>query len=166
MPSENKKVIQFHYRLSNESGEVLEDSNGGEPIAFLQGQGNIIAGLEKAMEGKVTGDSFNVTVAPTEAYGERQQNSLQRVPIKHILGDADKRLKKTLKPGMVVSVQTEHGARHVTIVKLGKFNADVDTNHPLAGQTLTFDVSIAGVRDATDDEIKHGHAHGVGGHHH
>jgi FKBP-type peptidyl-prolyl cis-trans isomerase SlyD len=159
-------VIQFHYRLTDENGALLEDSNGNDPIAFLQGKGNIIPGLEKAIQDKSEGDSFTVTIAPEDGYGQRTNNELQRIPIKHILGDADKKLKKTLKPGMVVSVETDHGPRHVTIVKLGKFNADVDTNHPLAGKTLTFDVTIVSVRAATSDEISHGHAHGVGGHHH
>jgi FKBP-type peptidyl-prolyl cis-trans isomerase SlyD len=163
---QDTNVIQFHYRLTDDKGEVIEDSNGGDPIAFLQGKGNIIPGLEKAISGKAEGDSFSVTIAPEDGYGQRTSSELQRVPIKHILGDADKKLKKTLKPGMVVSVETDQGPRHVTIVKLGKFNADVDTNHPLAGKTLTFDVTVVSVRAATQEEISHGHAHGVGGHHH
>jgi len=87
-------------------------------------------------------------------------DSIQRVPLKHL------RARGRLRPGMVAAVETEHGARQVTVVKVGKFNADVDTNHPLAGRTLSFDIEVLEVRAASEEEIAHGHAHGAGGHHH
>lgn len=168
MQIEKNTVVQFHYTLTNENNEPVEDSRDGssDPVAFLQGHGNIISGLEKAMEGKSAGDKFEVTIPPEDGYGKRVENSQQRLPIKHILGKDAKKLKNQLRPGMVVEVQTEHGPRHVTLLKVGKFSADVDTNHPFAGKTLTFAVDIIDVRAATEEEISHGHAHGVGGHHH
>ncbi len=158
-------VASFHYRLRNEAGEELESSyEDGEAVAYLHGHGNIIGGLEKALEGKAEGDVLSVTVEPKDGYGERIEDAVQRVPIKHLMGD--KKSLSRLKPGMVVAVNTEEGAKQVVVVKAGKFNVDVDTNHPLAGKTLTFDVEIQSVREASDDEINHGHAHGPGGHHH
>jgi FKBP-type peptidyl-prolyl cis-trans isomerase SlyD len=153
-------VVQFHYTLKDESGTLIETSDGRDPMAYLHGHSNIIPGLEAAMEGKNPGDSFSVTVTPDQAYGERKADALQRIPVKHLQGA------KKWKAGMFAHVQTEQGQRQVMIVKVGKFMADVDTNHPLAGRTLVFDIIIDAVRDATEDEVAHGHAHGVGGHHH
>lgn len=156
-------VVQFHYRLSHE-GKELESSQGGDPVAYLHGHGNIISGLEKQMEGKSAGDKFEADVAAADAYGLRQEGAVQRVPIKHLMGDKKQNAK--LKPGMVVNVNTEEGARQAVVLKAGKFNVDLDTNHPLAGKDLSFDIEIVDVREATEEEIAHGHAHGVGGHHH
>ena len=156
-------VVQFHYRLSH-NGEELESSHGGDPMAYLHGHANIISGLESEMEGKDTGDIFSAEVPAAKAYGTRHENAVQRVPIKHLMGD--KKQLARLKPGMTVGINTEQGARQATVVKAGKFNVDVDTNHPLAGKDLTFDVEIISIREATEEEIAHGHAHGVGGHHH
>jgi len=153
-------VASFHYRLRNEAGEELEQSYGSEPTDFLCGRGNIMPGLEKVMLGREAGDNFSVTLRPEEAYGRRREDSLQRVPIKHLLN------KGKIRPGQAVSVQTSRGVRDVVVVKVGKFNVDVDTNHPLAGQSLIFEIEILDVREATDEELAHGHAHGVGGHHH
>ncbi len=152
-------VVQFHYTLS-EGGETLETTKDGDPMAYLHGHNNIIPGLEAAMVGKAEGDSFSVTVEPTQGYGERKDGATQRIPLKHLQGA------KKWRPGMMAWVQTDQGQRQVTIIKVGKFNADCDLNHPLAGKTLTFDVEIVGVRPATEEEKSHGHAHGVGGHHH
>ncbi len=153
-------VVQFHYRLTEEGAEEIENSRGGDPMAYLHGHNNVIKGLERAMEDKAKGDTFSVTVAAVDGYGERQENAKQRIPVKHLMG-----VKKP-KVGQMVSVQTEKGQRQVTVEKVGRFNVDVDTNHPLAGKTLIFDVEIIDVREATGEEISHGHAHGVGGHHH
>ena len=158
------KIVTFHYRLQDAKGVEIESSHAGDPMAYLHGHGNIIPGLEKGMEGKSAEDVFSITVEAKDAYGERQEDAKQRIPLKHLNGD--KRSKANLKPGMVVSINTEEGAKQVVVIKAGKFNVDVDVNHPLAGQTLTFDVDIQGVRDATAEEVSHGHAHGVGGHHH
>lgn len=157
-------VVTFHYRLSNAEGQELESSYGGDPMAYLHGHQNIISGLENAMTEHSAGDVFTVTVAAAEAYGPRQEGATQRVPIKHLVGD--KKSLARLRPGDIATMNTEQGPRQVIVVKPGKFNIDVDTNHPLAGKDLTFDIEIQEVREATSEEIAHGHAHGVGGHHH
>lgn len=155
-----KTVAEFHYTLSNTKGEELESSRGGDPTAYLHGANNIIAGLETAMTGKTEGDVFSATVEPEQAYGQPDPNKLQRVPIKHLL------FKGKLRPGMVVQLNTSDGRVPVTVTKAGRHSADIDTNHPLAGETLTFDIEVVGVRAASAEEISHGHAHGPGGHHH
>lgn len=160
MKIEKDKVVTFHYRLSELDGEQIEDSKDNDPMAYMHGHGNIIAGLEEALEGHSQGDNLSVTLLPEQAYGARKEDAKQRIPIKHI---ADK---GRLRVGQVVSVNTDQGMRQVQIIKVGKFNVDVDTNHPLAGITLQFDIDIQEVRDATPEELDHGHAHGVGGHHH
>lgn len=162
------KVVSFHYRMykvdeQGNQGELLESSAEAEPVFYLHGHRNIIPGLESAMVGKASGDEFEVTLTPGQAYGERQEGSLQRVPIKH-LQLANK--KQRIPPGSVVTVQTEKGPRHVMVVKSGKFNVDVDTNHPLAGATLRYEIKVENVRDATAEEIGHRHVHGPGGHQH
>ncbi|MDB4837324.1 peptidylprolyl isomerase [Marinomonas sp.] len=152
-------VVQFHYTL-RQGEELLETSAGGDPVAYLHGHGNIIPGLEKAMEGKNSGDEFDADIACADAYGEREEDKTQQMPIKHLQGA------KRWKPGMVASVQTDKGMRQVTLVKVGLKHATVDLNHPLAGKDLIFNIQIVDVREATADEVSHGHAHGVGGHHH
>jgi FKBP-type peptidyl-prolyl cis-trans isomerase SlyD len=152
-------VVQFHYSLSDETG-VLENSRTQDPVLYLQGHGNLIEGLENAMAGHQAGDKFSVTLAPADAYGERTEDAIQSVQVKHLMGA------KKWKPGMVAVVNTEQGQRQVTVVKVGMFKAEVDTNHPLAGKTLSFDIDVIDVRAASAEEIEHGHAHGVGGHHH
>ncbi len=154
---EDKKVVSFHYELTNQEGEQLESSRDKEPMTYLHGANNIIPGLEKAMVGKSAGDKFQITVEPAEAYGERKEANIQRISAKHF-----KNLRK-LAPGQVVGLQTKQGPVQVTVVKIGRFNVDVDANHPLAGQALTFDVEVTGVRDASEDETAHGHVHGAGG---
>ena len=154
------KVVSFHYTLKNADGETLESSREREPMQYLHGANNIIPGLEAAMGGKSAGDQFEVTVEPEQAYGQWTEAAVQRVPLKHLQGD------RKLEPGQVLVLQTQNGPMQVKVVKVGKFNADLDANHPLAGQTLTFDVEVTDVRDATEEEIEHGHAHGPGGHDH
>jgi FKBP-type peptidyl-prolyl cis-trans isomerase SlyD len=153
-------VVYFHYTLSGEGDKQFESSHDSNPITFIQGHGNILPALESEFEGKKEGDQFQVTLSPEQAYGVRNEESKQRIPIKHLAN------KKNLRVGMAAKVNTEKGMRDVTIVKVGKFNVDVDTNHPLAGLTLTFDVSIESVRVAEAEELSHGHVHGVGGHQH
>jgi FKBP-type peptidyl-prolyl cis-trans isomerase SlyD len=161
MTIKENTVVSFHYTLTDADGQELDSSRErGEPMSYLHGAGNIIPGLENAMLGKSAGDTFNVAVPPEEAYGVRNENNIQRIPIKR-LGDMPRP-----RPGQVLGFQTQQGPVQVTVVKVGRFNIDVDANHPLAGQTLTFDVEITAVRDATEEELSHGHAHGPGGHHH
>ena len=153
-------VVQFHYILKTDKGDVVEDSNGNDPIAILVGHGNMIKGVEDALLGKEAGEKFSVTVKPEDGYGEYIEDAVQRVPAKHLQG-SDK-----WKPGMVAVINTDQGQRQVTVLKVGKFMITVDTNHPFAGHTLEFDISVVDVRVAEESEISHGHAHGVGGHHH
>ncbi len=160
MNIENKKVVSFHYTLKNGQGEQIESSRDRDPMVYLHGLGSIIPGLEKAMAGKKAGDSFEVSIEPAEAYGERNENGIQRIPAKHF------KHAERLQVGQPVMLQTQQGQVQVTVVKVGRFNIDVDRNHPLAGQTLTFDVEVTDVREATAEELEHGHAHGPGGAHH
>lgn len=155
-------VVQFNYRLTDEQGNQLESNVGKTPIAYLHGHNNMMVGVEKALEGKNVGDNFSVTLPPEETYGVRneKEDAIQRVPVKHLQGA------KVWKPGMVAIVNTEQGQRQVTVIKSGKFMVTIDTNPPLAGKTLTFELTVTDVRAATAEEIQHGHAHGVGGHHH
>ena len=158
MKIEKHKVVRFHYTLTDDEGQTLDSSRErDEPMTYLHGAGNIIPGLERAMEGRESGDSFEVTVAPEEAYGERREANVQRVALKK-LG-----LKpQQLKPGMVLNLQTTQGPAQVTVLKVGRFNVDVDANHPLAGQSLNFDEEVVEIRDASEEEQAHGHAHGPG----
>ena len=160
MQIEKDKVVYFHYTLTGEKGEAFETSNGGQPMTYLHGHGNIMPALEAELEGKQEGDNFQVTLPPEKAYGLRNENATQRIPIKHLMQ------KTKLRAGMAVKVNTENGPRDVVITKVGKFNVDVDTNHPLAGMTLTFDIALEEIREAEAEELAHGHVHGPGGHHH
>lgn len=156
----NDTVVQFNYTLTNKDGEVLDQSRG-EPLAYLHGHRNIIPGLEEKMTGKKAGDTFKVTIAPEDAYGEFVAEAVQEVPRANFQGVDN------IEVGMQFQSQTDDG--HVMLVTVKEVNDDVvvvDGNHPLAGVELTFDVEIVDVRAATADEIAHGHAHGVGGHHH
>ena len=159
MTVQDKKIVSFHYTLTGTDGEELDSTRDREPMSYLHGAGNIIPGLETAMLGRSAGDSFKVTVAPEEAYGPRNEGNVQRIPIK--------RLGK-IKPqtGQVLGLQTQKGPVQVTVIKVGRFIVDVDANHPLAGQELNFDVEITAIRDASEEEMGHGHAHGPGGHDH
>lgn len=160
MTVQEKKVISFHYTLTGSGGEELDSTRDREPMSYLHGAGNIIPGLENAMLGRSEGDCFEVTVSPEEAYGVRNEANIQRIPLKH-LGKIQRP-----KPGQVLRLHTQQGPVQVTVIKVGRFNIDVDANHPLAGQELSFEVEITEVRDASDEELSHGHAHGAGGHDH
>lgn len=152
-------VVQLHYRVSDAAG-LIEDSSTGEPMLYLHGHQNMLPVIEQALEGKTAGEQLSLVVAPKDAYGERDENAIQSIQVKHLKGA------KKWAPGMTAVVDTEHGPRQVKIVKVGMFKADIDVNHPLAGKTLTFDLTVVSVREASADEIAHGHAHGVGGHQH
>lgn len=158
MKIETNKVVSFHYTVFDADGSQVESSRSGNPLLILYGAGNIIPGLEKALEGKAAGDRLDVTVNPEEAYGERNEALLQRVPKKRF-GEAK------LAPGQVLMVQTPQGPRPLTVVKVGMSVVDVDLNHPMAGKTLRFEVEVLEVRDASEEEIAHRHAHGTGGAH-
>jgi len=154
------KVGRFHYALSDVNGIEIENSHDGEPVTYLHGHGNVLSALERELEGAGEGDSLTIELSADEAYGRRREGAVQRVPIKHLSHQGK------LRKGSIATVHTDDGHRQVTVVKVGKFNADVDFNHPLAGHDLRFDVEIIEVRDGLAEEIAHGHAHGPGGHHH
>lgn len=161
MKAEKNKVVTFHYHLTDEDGAKIDSSREAEPLTVLFGHGQIIPGLEQAMEGRGPGDKFDVRVPPERGYGERREDFTQRVPKKYFQ-DAEH-----LKPGdaTVLSVQGG-GYRQVRVLKVGSSVIDVDLNHPMAGKTLNFDIEITDVRDASAEEVEHGHVHGAGGHHH
>ncbi len=156
----NDTVVQFNYVLKDEQGEILEQTDTDQPIAYLQGHKNMLAGVEEALADHAKGDSVTVTLAPEQAYGDVLENAEMKIPVKHLQGA------KKWKPGMVATVNTEQGQRQVTIVKIGRFMATVDSNHPFAGKTLTFEMEVVDVRAATSSELAHKHAHGAGGHQH
>lgn len=155
------KVVLIHYTLKNDAGSVLDSSSGGDPLAYIHGQGNLIPGLEKALEGKQKGDKLSVTVEPAEGYGVRDASLQQQVP-RRAFGSVAK-----IEPGMQFHAQTSQGhTRVVTVTHVQGDMVTVDGNHPLAGENLHFDVEVTEVRDATEEERAHGHVHGPGGHHH
>ena len=160
MKINNKSVVQYHYTLTDETAALLDSTLGGEPPVYLHGAGNIISGLETAMEGKSKGDKFSVTLTSEQGFGRHKAGQIERMSVKHFRGA------KKWKVGMIAAIDADHGAKKVTIVKIGKFMADVDVNHPYAGKTLIFEIEIADVRAATDEELAHRHVHGPGGHHH
>jgi FKBP-type peptidyl-prolyl cis-trans isomerase SlyD len=156
MKIEKDRVVRFHYSVAEPGQPALESSREGEPMTLLVGHGNLIPGLEKALEGREAGDRFEVAVAPAEAYGERREGLTQRVPRKHFKN-------ARLAPGMQVVLPTEMGPRPMTVLKVGMSVVDVDLNHPMAGKSLAFDVEVIDVREASAEEIAHGHVHGNGG---
>lgn len=153
-------VVSIHYTLTDKSGEVLDTSAGKEPLAYLHGRGNLIPGLEKELEGKKKGAKINVTVPPEEAYGIRDENLVRKVSRSAFKDIQD------LQPGMQFQSKSENGIEIYTITKIEGEEITIDGNHALADETLTFDVEVTGVREATEEELSHGHVHGPEGHHH
>ena len=155
----NDLVVSFNYTLTNAEGETLDQSQG-EPLAYLHGAGNIIPGLEKAMEGKKVGDKFTVNVPAAEGYGEYNTDLVQEVPAQMFQGV------ENIEAGMQFQAQTDDGGQIVTEKSVEGDTVIVDANFPLAGQDLTFDVEVVEIRVASAEELEHGHVHGAGGHHH
>ncbi len=155
------KVVSIHYKVVDvASAEEIDSSDGGEPMIYLHGANNIIPGLEQALEGKGIGDKIEVTVEPTEAYGEYSEDRIQQVPI-----EAFEEMEK-IEPGMIVTAQSDDGQINLMVTEVDEATVTVDANHPLAGKSLSFDVKVEAVRDASEEEIAHGHVHGPDGHHH
>jgi FKBP-type peptidyl-prolyl cis-trans isomerase SlyD len=155
------KIVAFEYTLTDDQGNVIDKSEGRGPLAYLHGRGGIIPGLEEALEGKTSGDELKVTVPPEKGYGARNDGLLNRVPKEAFKGQLEFEL------GLQFPVQDQAGnQRLVTIVHIEEDAVVLDANHPLAGVDLTFDVKIIEVRDATEEELSHGHSHGQGGHAH
>lgn len=156
------KVVAFHYDLYDGEAQKIESSKERDPVRFLFGEHGVLAALQDAFRGKSTGDDFSVTIPHEQAYGRRYPGRVQRVSRKLLDGGKD----RTLRPGQAVTLRRENGPVSGTVLKVGRYNVDVDANHPLAGRDLTFDVQIVEVRTASDSEKAHGHAHGPGGHEH
>ena len=155
------KVVSIHYKVSDsESDEVIDSSENAEPMTYLHGAQNIIPGLEQALEGKAVGDELEVVVEAADAYGERSDDRIQQVPMEAFQG------MEKVEPGMAVTAQTDQGQINLVITEVNGDMVTVDANHPLAGKSLKFEVSVEEVRDASEEEMAHGHVHGPGGHEH
>jgi FKBP-type peptidyl-prolyl cis-trans isomerase SlyD len=153
-------VVLIHYTLKDDKGDVLDSSAGGEPLAYIQGHGNLVPGLEKALEGKRGGNTLEVTVPPAEGYGMRDEALVQRVSKRSLKGSGE------IRKGMQFQARTDQGLRLFTVTGVIGDMVSLDGNHPLADQTLHFDIEVVEVRPATAEELEHGHVHGAGGHHH
>lgn len=158
MTIKENSAVSFHYTLTDDDGQTLDSSAGKDPLTYLHGAGNIIPGLENALAGKKIGDSMVVAVTAAEGYGEVQQELIQEVPRDAFQGV------DSIEVGMQFEAQTgQGGSVPVTVTAVTEELVTVDGNHPLAGKNLNFDVSIESVREATEEELEHGHVHGAGG---
>lgn len=147
-------VVSIHYTLTNDAGEVLDTSDGGDPLNYLHGHGGLIPGLERELEDREANDSLKVSIAPEDAYGQPNRDLIHEVPL-----DALAQI-ENLTQGMQLQSQDEQGRTYtLTVDALSDTHATLNANHALAGQTLHFDVTIASVRAATEEELSHGHAH-------
>ena len=155
-------VIGFHYDLYDSSAKKIETSKNGNPVLCLHGTRGVLLALQDAFIGKKAGDDFSLTIPHEKAYGRHYPDRTQRLSRKKVDGGKQQVFRK----GQVITIQGEHGPSPASIIKVGKFNLDLDMNHPLAGVDLTFDIQLVSVRQASEEEIAHGHAHGVGGHNH
>ena len=161
MTIEHHKVVSIHYKVVDAaSGETIDSSEGAEPLTYLHGAQNIIPGLEKALEGKQVGDEFEVTVEAADAYGEYEEDRVQKVPREAFTGVDE------IEPGMAFTAQTEQGPVNLVVVEVEETTVTVDANHVLAGKALKFSVKVETIRDASEEELEHSHAHGPGGHQH
>ncbi len=150
----NPKVYTIDYRLKNEVGEVVDSSEGGEDLVFMEGAKQVVLGLEKALAGREAGESLEVTVPPELAYGLHRDDLVQNVHISQFDGVAE------LKAGMVFQTQSGEDRHIVKVVAIQGDQVIIDANHPLAGITLNFEVDVKSVREATDDELRQGYAAG------
>ncbi|GLS82537.1 FKBP-type peptidyl-prolyl cis-trans isomerase [Paraferrimonas haliotis] len=158
MTISDHKVVTLHYRLSDAQGQLIESSFDGEPMVYIHGADNMIPGLESQLTGKQVGDKLTADVAAADAYGEFQEALRQEVPVE-AFGDIEE-----IVPGMRFIAETDAGQRPVQVVEVKDETIVVDGNHPLAGVALSFDVEIVDIRDASAEEIAHGHVHeGSGG---
>jgi FKBP-type peptidyl-prolyl cis-trans isomerase SlyD len=148
-------VITLHYQLKDDNQEILDKTYGDDkPLVYLHGHRQMIRGFEAAVKGAVVGEKRDFIVMPADGYGLRNVNNTQRIPTKYLKHEGK------LRAGQTINVNTDNGVKPGTIIKVGKFNADVDMNHPLAGKNLHFAVEIVDIRAASDEEIDHGHVHG------
>ena len=158
---EQNKVVSMHYKLSDKDGNVIDHSEGREPLAYIQGIGNLIPGLEQELEGKTIGDKFSAVIKPEDAYGTRDEELIRVVPKSGFQGEEE------MTVGMQVQIDTgEQGLAIATLTAIEGDDITLDLNHPLADLELHFDVDIQEIREATEEELAHGHVHGPGGHQH
>jgi len=151
-------VASIDYTLKNDEGTVLDTSEGGEPLSYLHGAGNIIPGLEKELSGREAGDTFTATIDPIDGYGEYADDLVFSVTKDQFDNSED------VKEGLLFQAEISGEARLCTVSKIDGEKVEVDANHPLSGMTLHFEITVCGVREATAEEIEHGHVHD--GHHH
>ena len=154
------QVVSIHYTLKDDAGEVIDASTAGEPLAYLHGHGNLVPGLERELTGKNAGDELQVKISPADGYGEYDAQLVQRVPRRALKG-VRRGARRDAPAGA-----DRRGPAHVTVTQVTGDMVTLDGNHPLAGKNLNFEVEIAAVRAATEEELAHGHVHGPGGHHH
>lgn len=155
------KVVLINYILKNDDGEVIDSSEGSDPLAYLHGAENIIPGLENALLGKVTGDALSVTIPAEEAYGLMDESKIQTVP-KDMFEDAG----EVLVGSQYHAAGPDGGHITITVTEISDDTVTIDANHPLAGENLSFDVTVMEIRDPSPEELEHGHVHGAGGHQH
>jgi FKBP-type peptidyl-prolyl cis-trans isomerase SlyD len=155
----NEKVVAIHYTLRDNEGKVLDSSEGRDPLHYLQGFGNLIPGMEESLEGKVKGEKFMTVISPEKGYGVRNEEYMQQVPLEAFGGQQPQ-------VGMQFQAGNDQGRYIVTVTAVEENLVTVDANHPLAGVELHFEVEVMEVREATEEEISHGHVHGPGGHQH
>lgn len=161
MTIQDKSVVAMHYELKNDQGEILDKSEKGDPLYYLHGAENIIPGLEKELTGKKVGDELEVRVEPQDGYGEFDEELIQPLP-RDMFADI-----KNLAVGEELQAQEEDGSiRFFTVKEIKDDEVIIDSNHPLAGETLNFKVKIEEIREATAEELEHGHVHSPGHHHH
>lgn len=160
MKISNNMAVSIHYTLTNDAGEVLDSSSGKEPLSYLHGSHGIIPGLEEQLEGKSIGDSFKATIAPENGYGTYSEELIQTVSLKQFQDPSQ------VQVGAQFHVQAGEQVQVATITSVEGEDVTLDLNHPLAGETLHFDVSVEAIREATQEELDHGHVHGEGGHNH
>ena len=159
MQISSEKVVAIHYTLKDNTGNILDSSEGKQPLYYLHGFGNLIPGMEEGLEGRVMGDSFQVVISPEKGYGVRNEDYVQQVPVEAFGGTIPE-------VGMQFQAGNDQGRYIVTVTSVEGNSVTVDANHPLAGVELHFSVEVIEVREATADEISHGHVHGPGGAHH
>lgn len=161
MTIQNNSVVSMQYELKDDEGNVLDSSQPGDPLFYLHGAENIIPGLEKALEGKKSGETIEVSVKPEDGYGEYSKELIQDVPKEAFKGIDD------LAPGLELQAQEEDGTmRFFTVMEVKDKEVVIDSNHPLAGQNLNFKVTVEDIREASPEELEHGHVHSPGHDHH
>lgn len=160
MNIKENSVVQMHYKLTNKEGMLLDSSEGREPLTYMHGKQMLIPGLENQLAGKEMGNKFVAEVPANEAYGDKSPEMIHVVPKENFKGDGE------LQAGLQIQIDTNQGTQMAVITKVEGDDVTIDMNHPLAGMDLSFDVEIVDVREATQEEIDHGHVHGPGGHQH